>query len=125
MSTKKVKRKRTAAPVAAAVVEVAAPAVPAQPTLVLAANCNVRDGAELKQSLCLHLDDAAPIALDVGKVERIDTSTMQLLCAFARDRAAHQLKIEWLGDARVIRDAARLLGVEALLSLPTVSGASA
>lgn len=124
MSTKKAKRKRTAAPVAA-VVEVAAPAAPSQAALVLAANCNVKDAAELKQSLCLHLDDAAPVALDVGKVERIDTSTMQLLCSFARDRAAHQRKIEWLGDSRVIRDAARLLGVETLLSLPPVAGASA
>ena len=122
MSTKKVKRKRTAAPVAA-VVEVAAAAAPSRPTLVLAANCNVRDAAELKQSLCLHLDDAVPIALDVGRVERIDTSTMQLLCAFARDRAANQRKVEWLGDSPVIRDAARLLGVEALLGLP-VAGAS-
>jgi ABC-type transporter Mla MlaB component len=124
MSTKKVKRKRTAAPVAA-VVEVAAAAAPSHETLVLAANCNVKDAAELKQTLCLHLDDAAPVAVDVGKVERIDTSTMQLLCAFARDRAAHQRKVEWLGDSPVLRDAARLLGVEALLGLPPAQGASA
>jgi ABC-type transporter Mla MlaB component len=123
MSTKKVKRKRTAAPVAAGV-EVAAPAAPSLAALVLAANCNVKDAAELKQSLCLHLDDAAPVALDVGKVERIDTSTMQLLCAFARDRAAHQRKVEWLGDAQIIREAARLLGVDTLLDLPPASGAS-
>ncbi len=123
MSTKKVKRKRTAAPVAA-VVEVAAAAAPSQQTLVLVGNCSVKDAAELKQTLCLHLDAAAPVALDVGKIERIDTSIMQLLCAFARDRAAHQRKVEWLGDSSVIRDAARLLGVEALLSLPPVSGTS-
>jgi ABC-type transporter Mla MlaB component len=92
---------------------------------VLAANCNVKDAAELKQTLCLHLDAAAPVAVDVGKVERIDTSTMQLLCAFARDRAAHQRKVEWLGDSPVLRDAARLLGVEALLGLPPAQGASA
>jgi ABC-type transporter Mla MlaB component len=122
MSTKKVKRKRTAAP-AAAVVEVAVPAAPSQAALVLAANCNVKDAAGLKQSLCAHLDDAAPVALDVGKVERVDTSTIQLLCAFARDRAVHQRKVEWLGDLRVIRDAARLLGVDTLLDLPA-SGAS-
>jgi ABC-type transporter Mla MlaB component len=124
MSTKKVKRKRTAAHVAA-VVEVAAPAAPSHETLVLTANCNVKGAAELKQVLCLHVDAPAPIALDVGGVERIDTSTMQLLCAFALERAAHQRRIEWLGDDRIIRDAARLLGVEALLGLPPVSGAAA
>lgn len=110
---------------AAAVVDVAAAAAPSQPTLVLATHCNVKDAAELKQSLCLHLDDAAPVALDVGKVERVDTSTMQLLCAFVRDRAAQQRKVEWLGDSSVIREAARLLGVEASLCLPAVSGVSA
>jgi len=78
----------------------------------------VKDAGELKQSLCHYVDDSAPVALDVGKVERVDTSTMQLLCAFVRDRSAQQRKVEWVGDANVIREAARLLGVEELLSLP-------
>jgi ABC-type transporter Mla MlaB component len=86
--------------------------------IVLASNCNVKDAAELKQSLCLHLDHEAAVSLDVGSVERVDTSTMQLLCAFVRDRSARQRQVEWLGDARVVRDAARLLGVETMLCLP-------
>ena len=119
MSTKKAKRKRAATPVA--VLEAARELAPSQPTIVLASNCNVKDAGELKQSLCHYLDDVAPVALDVGKVERVDTSTMQLLCAFVRDRTARDRKVEWLGDLRVISDAARLLGVEALLSLPGVA----
>ena len=86
--------------------------------IVLAINCNVKDAAELKQTLCLHLDDAASVRVDVGSVERVDTSTMQVLCAFVRDRSAQQRTVEWLGDASVVRDAARLLGVEAMLCLP-------
>jgi ABC-type transporter Mla MlaB component len=123
MSTKKAKRKRAATPVAA-VIEVARPAAASHPTIVLARNCNVQGAAELKQSLCLHLDDGAPVALDVGKVERIDTSTIQLLCAFVRDRLAQQRKVEWLGNAAVLRDAAQLLGVEPLLSLPAAGAAA-
>jgi ABC-type transporter Mla MlaB component len=118
MRTQKAKRKRAARTVAA-VVE-AAPAAASHPMIVLASNCNVKDAAELKQSLCLHLDDAAPVTLDVGSVERVDTSTMQVLCAFVRDRSAQQRKVEWLGDAGVLRDAARLLGVEDMMSLPQV-----
>ena len=118
MSTNKAKRKRAATPVAAVVVEDAKAVAPSQPTIVLASNCNVKDAGELKQSLCHYVDDSAPVALDVGKVERVDTSTMQLLCAFVRDRSAQQRKVEWVGDANVIREAARLLGVEELLSLP-------
>jgi len=121
MSAKKLKRKRTAAR-AAAKAEAARPAAaPLQPTIVLASNCNVKDAAELKQSLCFHLEHDASVALDVGGVERIDTSTMQLLCAFVRDRAARERKVEWLGDARVFREAARLLGVEGLLALSGVA----
>jgi ABC-type transporter Mla MlaB component len=116
MSIKKAKRKRAARSVAA-VVEAAVPAA-SQSVIALASNCTVKDAAELKQSLCLHLDQATPVTLDVGGVERVDTSTMQLLCAFVRDRSAQQRKVEWLGDTRVVRDAAHLLGVEAMLSLP-------
>jgi ABC-type transporter Mla MlaB component len=117
MSIKKLKRKRAVRSVAA-VIEVAVPAAPSQPTIALASNCNVKDAAELKQSLCLHLDHATPVALDVGHVERIDTSTMQLLCAFVRDRAKQRREVEWVGDSRVVRESARLLGVEGMLSLP-------
>jgi ABC-type transporter Mla MlaB component len=121
MSTKKAKRKRAATPVAAVVAEDANPMAPSQPAIVLASNCNVKDAGELKQSLCYYLDDSAPVALDVGKVERVDTSTMQLLCAFVRERTARDRKVEWVGDSHVIRDAARLLGVEDLLCLPGAS----
>jgi len=122
MTTKKVKRKRAATSVAVVeVAKAAKAAAPSQPTIVLASNCNVKDAGELKQSLCYYLDDGAPVALDVGKVERVDTSTMQLLCAFVRDRTARDRKVEWIGDSLVIRDAARLLGVEDLLCLPGVS----
>ena len=122
MSTKKAKRKRAATPVAA-VVE-GAPVAPSQPTIALSSNCTVKDAAELKQSLCHYVADSAPVSLEVGKVERVDTSTMQLLCAFVRDRAAQQLKVEWAGDTRVIRDAARLLGVESMLALPAADGST-
>ena len=105
MSTKKAKRKRAATPVAA-VVEAAPAAASSQPVIVLASNCNVKDAAELKQSLCHYVDHSAPVGLDIGKVERIDTSTVQLLCAFVRDRTKQQHKVEWIGDSRIVRDAA-------------------
>jgi ABC-type transporter Mla MlaB component len=114
MSTKTAKRKRAAGPAVAA----AAVTASARPTIVLASNCTVKDAAALKQSLCRHLDAAAVVILDVRQLERVDTSTLQLLCAFVRDRAAQQRQVEWLGDSPAIRDAARLLGVAPLLALP-------
>ena len=118
MSKVKAKRKRVARS-GAAVVEPALTVQRSQPMIVLASNCNVKDAAELQQTLCVHLDDAEPVTVDVGSVERVDTSTMQVLCAFVRDRSAQERKVEWLGDANVVREAARLLGVESMLCLPT------
>src|ERR1700741_2717957 len=110
MTTKKAKRKRPATPVA--VVEAAKAVAPSQPTIVLASHCNVKDAGELKQSLCHYLYDVAPVALDVGKFDRVGPSTIQLLCALVRDRTARDRKVEWIGTLPVIRDAAHLLGVE-------------
>jgi len=116
MRTKTARRKHEAGPAVVATAP-GAPS-PARPVIVLASNCNVKDAAALKQSLCRHLDDAGEVTLDIRKVERVDTSTMQLLCAFVRDRLAQRRKVEWLGDSQVLREAARLLGVEPLLALP-------
>jgi ABC-type transporter Mla MlaB component len=107
------KRKRDLAPAALPATEQKATAC-----VVLASSCAVKDAAALKKSLCQHLPAQAEVSIDVRSVERIDTSTMQLLCAFVRDRVARQAKVAWLGDSRALRDAARLLGVEALLALP-------
>jgi ABC-type transporter Mla MlaB component len=116
MATKTVKRKREANPAANA--PSACAIAPLRPTIVLASNCNVRDASELQQSLCRHLDEAATVTLDIRKLERVDTSTLQLLCAFVRDRAARERKVEWLGDSPILREAAQLLGVAELLALP-------
>lgn len=107
-------------------VEVQAPAkaatAPAEPTpsgsvVVLASNCGVRDAARLKQTLCGHEHENSPVAVDVRSLERIDTATIQVLCAFVRDRAARQQKVEWLGSSQALKDAARLLGVAGMLAL--------
>lgn len=131
MRIKTAKRKRGAAATAVATdveVDVATQAAasaadagadaPAARTVVLSSICNVKDAAALKQALCDHLEECDTVTLDIRRVERVDTSTMQLLCAFTRDRSAQQRQVEWLGDAAVIREAARLIGVEALLALP-------
>jgi ABC-type transporter Mla MlaB component len=55
------------------------------------------------------------VTLDVSAVERVDTATMQLLCAFVRDRIGRKQNITWRGESQALRDAVRLLGVGALL----------
>lgn len=103
----------TAAPTATAGV----PAASAESTIVLAANCAVKDAAALKASLCALAETSGPVTLDSRGLERIDTATVQLLCAFVRDRASRKQGVTWVGESAALREAARLLGVRKLLGL--------
>lgn len=98
---------------------------PAEPTVVLASNCSVKDAGAFKQSLVAVVDEAASVTFDVRSVERVDTATIQLLYAFAKERQAHQRAFSWLGESPALIEAARLLGVSAVLALPLTAGAAA
>ena len=93
--------------------------------IVLAANCSVKDAAALKTTLCAVAKQSADVTLDVSAVERIDTATMQLLCAFARDRSGRKQGVTWIGVSPAVQDAASLLGVRALLGFETAKGIAA
>lgn len=109
VSMKALKRKRDSAAAAAP-----AKAKPA-PVIALASVCSVKDAGALKISLCKAAGETAPVTLDIRGVERIDTATMQLLCAFVRDRTARALSVVWLGESQALQEAVRLLGVRELL----------
>jgi len=104
----------------AVVTEAAAePAAAGDPIVVLAANCSVKDAAALKTSLCAFSNHGDAVTLDVSAVERVDTATMQLLCAFVRDRNSRNQGVTWRGESPALQDAVHLLGVSALLGLET------
>jgi len=96
-----------------------------EPVIVLAANCSVKDAAALKISLSAIVQESAAVTLDTSAVERIDTATMQLLCAFVRDRSGRNQPVTWLGASQALQDAARLLGVRALLGFDEAKGVAA
>jgi ABC-type transporter Mla MlaB component len=96
-----------------------------EPVIVLAANCSVKDASSLKSSLCAVVNESAPVTLDTSAVERVDTATMQLLCAFVRDRIARNQSIVWRGQSQALHDAVRLLGVGMLLGFGETKGVAA
>lgn len=100
-------------------------APPVATTIALGANCSVRDAVALKSSLCAVVEIQDSVVLDAAAVERVDTATIQLLCAFARERAAHDRGIVWRDVPAALREAARLLGVQSLLGLPPPESAGA
>lgn len=95
-------------------VAAASPAV----VVALASNCVVKDAAAFKVSLCAIADSDEPVVFDAGSVERIDTATIQLLCAFVRDRVGRNKTVVWQGASAALQESARLLGVQTLLALP-------
>jgi len=102
-------------------------APPAASTVTLAANCSLRDAVSLKNFLGAVVETSDRVVLDAASVERVDTATMQLLCAFVRERAANNRSVAWHGVSTALSEAARLLGVQSLLGLPASesSGAAA
>lgn len=127
--TKSPKRKRSAQAIESMDTSIAAPVDPSaapapaesnagSPSVALASNSTVKDAVALKDSLSAVANAAAAVVIDASGVERIDTATIQLLCAFVRERVAAQRSVVWQGSPPALLDAARLLGVQALLSLP-------
>ena len=90
------------------------------PMFVLASHCTAKDAVAMKASLCGIVAEMLPVAFDVDNVQRIDAATMQLLCAFAKERHSRDLKVEWRGTSRVFEEAVKLLGVGDLLGFPGV-----
>jgi phospholipid transport system transporter-binding protein len=92
--------------------------------LVLAADCLIDSAEALKGELLQRLAQATPVSIDLRYVERIDTAALQVLAAFARDRAAACRQVEWIAVPEAFTDAARLLNLVDLLGLPDEAAAA-
>ena len=85
----------------------------------VAAECTVADAGALKSGLAKLLDTPEAVTLDIGAVQRIDTAGLQVIATFVRERESLGRAVEWRGAAPAMTAAANLLGLSALLKLPT------
>lgn len=76
----------------------------------------MREAALLKADLLKLLGMEQTVVLDVSAIERIDTSALQLLCAFVRDRRARRLKTFWSGEHPAFSEAVAILGLNQAMS---------
>jgi anti-anti-sigma regulatory factor len=83
------------------------------------AECTIADASSLKTSLTKLLDEPGVVTLDIGAVRRIDTAGLQVIATFVRERESHGRQVQWRGSAPALSAAAQLLGLGALLKLPT------
>jgi anti-anti-sigma regulatory factor len=97
------------------------PRKPVDPTprsevIALPADCTLRNIGALRDRLCEVAADVNNITLDLRRVERFDTSTLQLVAAFARDHVARGTNLLTCGNRPAWDEAAGLLGLTAILA---------
>ena len=84
-------------------------------SFALGSTCTMREGAAIKIELMKLLSVRQTVLLDVSAVERIDSSAMQMLCAFVRDRRARRLSTRWSGQPPAFAEAVQILGLASAL----------
>jgi ABC-type transporter Mla MlaB component len=79
---------------------------------------SIGTSGDLQRALIEQLDGSGTVRVEVGALERIDTTTLQLLAAFVRDLGAASRTVEWATRSEVLERAAQSLGLTAALALP-------
>lgn len=78
---------------------------------------DITSARALHEQLREALAAGAPVTLDVSQTERLDGAAAQLLYAFVREAAAHDIPVTWQQPSEAVRNSAHLLGMEAGLNL--------
>jgi anti-anti-sigma regulatory factor len=89
---------------------------PRSEVIELPVDCTLRHISALKEQLCGVSDDVQNITLDLRRLERFDTATLQLMAAFVRDHAARGANLLTCGNRPSWDEAAELLGLSATLA---------
>jgi len=93
--------------------------------VALPAECVIASAADLRTTLLKCLSESGNVQIDASAVQRIDTASLQVLAAFARDRRAGGLAVEWVGVPGCLTEAATVLDLTTVLGFATPdSGAS-
>jgi ABC-type transporter Mla MlaB component len=81
----------------------------------LEAECTLAQAPGLRSALVRMENRLASITIHAGATQRIDAASLQLLCAFVRDRRARGRAVSWQGPTQTIEEAARRLDLHGLL----------
>jgi ABC-type transporter Mla MlaB component len=86
-------------------------------SIVLPDICTLREIAGLHECLRAASREAT---LDGSSVQRIDSTGVQLLVAFVRERRAAHEQIQWRGVSAALSDVVLMLGMANAVNLPTI-----
>ena len=77
----------------------------------------IRDSGDLQRALVARFDAPGAVRLDAAAMERVDTTTLQLLAAFIQEVRAASRSVEWVACSDALVSAARAVGLLAALGL--------
>lgn len=86
-------------------------------TLMLDRQLRIDSVIALKEALGRHLVNTSTLTIDASRVEKTDTSALQLLTAFSLAAARNDTKIRWLNPSEPLLRAAALLGLDEILHI--------
>ncbi len=89
----------------------------AESLLELQATQDISQSAALKAEMLSLLDSRQAIQIDASRVERIDGSALQLLCALFVQAENNGVSLQWIEPSDALLQAAKYSGVTSLLNL--------
>jgi hemoglobin-like flavoprotein/ABC-type transporter Mla MlaB component len=90
----------------------------AESLLELQAIQDISQSAALKAELLALLDKQQTIQIDASRVERIDGTALQLLCALFVEAENNNVSLQWVEPSQALLQAAKYSGLTSLLNLP-------
>lgn len=94
-----------------------APRLAGPRALKLDADLGIEHAAALREQLAAHVDDAGPVVLEAGDVQRLHTASLQLFLMFCQSRRAAGRSTVWRNPSTSLQAAAKVLGLAALLQV--------
>lgn len=84
-------------------------------------NVDISIAVDLHNYLKQALQGNQMVEIDAGKVERIDTSVLQLIYSYITAAREQGLQVDWSAASDAVYSSARLIGLDKLLQLPEVA----
>jgi ABC-type transporter Mla MlaB component len=88
--------------------------------LTLPEHMDIRTAPLVHEAMCTALRTAAGLHIDGHRVQRVDGAGVQLLCALFLTAARRNFAVTWRSTSASLLAAARVLGVEAVLGVPSL-----
>lgn len=79
--------------------------------IILEKNCDISKVEKLHEQLELLLHTSSGVAIDASGVERIDTSTLQLLASFVISMEKHHLDVVVERPSDYLKETVKLMGL--------------